>query len=56
MNAFGRSWNISQGLRRQWVQLVRLDDRVQLYYCRTLLRELDLATQRSTSVEHWIAE
>jgi len=56
MNAFGRSWNIGQGLRREWVQLLRLEDRVQVYYCRTLVRELDLAIQRSTSVERWIAD
>jgi transposase InsO family protein len=56
VNAFGRTWNIGQGLRREWVQLLRLDDRVQVYYCRSLLRELDLATQRSTSVERWIAD
>ena len=56
VNAFGRTWNIAQGLRREWVQLLRLEDRVQVYYCRTLVRELDLATQRSTSVERWIAD
>ncbi len=56
MNAFGRGWNIGQGLRREWVQLLRLEDRVQVYYCRTLVRELDLAIQRSTSVERWIAD
>jgi transposase InsO family protein len=56
MNAFGRTWNIGQGLRREWVQLLQLEDRVQVYYCRTLVRELDLATQHSTSVERWIAD
>jgi transposase InsO family protein len=56
LNAYGRSWNISQALRKDWVQLLRLDDRVQVYYCRTLLRELDLAIQRSTAVERWIPD
>jgi transposase InsO family protein len=56
INAFGRTWNIAKGLRQEWVQLLRLEDRVQVYYCRTLVRELDLATQRSTSVERWIAD
>lgn len=56
MNAYGRNWNIGQALRREWVQLLRLEDRVQVYYCRTLVRELDLATQRSTSVERWITD
>jgi len=56
VRAYGGSWNISQALRREWVQLVRLDDRVLVYYCRTLIRELDLAIQRSTAVERWIAD
>jgi hypothetical protein len=29
---------------------------VQVYYCRTLMRELDLATQHSTSVERWVTD
>ncbi len=29
---------------------------VLVYYCRTLIRELDLAIQRSTAVERWIAD
>ena len=56
LHAYGRNWNIAQGLRREWVQLVRLDERVLVYYCRTLIRELDLAIQRSTAVERWIEE
>jgi hypothetical protein len=56
MHAFGRTWNISQALRREWVQLLRLADRVQVYYCRTLVCELDLTIQRSTAVERWIVE
>ncbi len=55
LNVFGQHWNIAQALRREWVQLVRLEDRVLVYYCRTLIRELDLAIQRSTAVERWIA-
>ena len=27
-----------------------------VYYCRTLIRELDLAIQRSTAVERWIED
>ena len=56
VRAYGRSWNISQALRREWVQLMRLEDRVLVYYCRTLIRELDLTTQRSTAVERWIED
>jgi hypothetical protein len=25
-----------------------------VYYCRTLVRELDLSSQRSTAVERWL--
>jgi transposase InsO family protein len=50
----GRNWNIAQALRREWMQLVRVGDRVLVYYCRTLIRELDLTIQRSTAVERWI--
>jgi hypothetical protein len=35
---------------------MRLEDRVLVYYCRTLIRELDLTTQRSTAVERWIED
>ncbi len=54
LKAYGRNWNIGQALRREWVQLVRLEDRVLVYYCRTVVRELDLSIQRSTAVERWI--
>ncbi len=54
MNAYGRTWNISEALRREWVQLLRLDDRVLVYYCRTLICELDLGSQHSTAVERWL--
>jgi hypothetical protein len=47
----GRNWNISQALAGNWVQLIQLEERVQVYYCNTLIRELDLALQRSTIVE-----
>ena len=52
----GHTWNISRALRREWVQLVRLDHRMQVYYCRTLVRELDLDSHRSTAVERWLPE
>lgn len=41
------------GPAREWVRLLRLEDRVQVYYCRTLIRELNLTIQRSTAVERW---
>lgn len=51
----GRNWNISQALAGDWVQLIQMEERVQVYYCNTLIRELDLAHQRSTIVERWCA-
>ncbi len=47
----GRNWNISQALAGDWVQLEKIERRVQVYYCRTLIRELDLEEHRSTIVE-----
>jgi hypothetical protein len=52
----GHQWNISGALRREWVQLVRIEHRVQVYYCRTLIRELDLEIQRATAVARWILD
>ena len=43
LKAYGRNWKIGQALRREWVQLVGLEDRVLVYYCRTVVRELDLS-------------
>src|SRR5271165_6671979 len=50
----GRNWKISGALVGEWVQVVKLGERVQVYYCSTLVREIDLAIQRSTMVERWI--
>ena len=49
----GRNWNISKALCGEWVQLEPGDDRVLVYYGRTLIRELDFRNQRSTAVERW---
>jgi transposase InsO family protein len=50
----GRSWEISRALAGEWVQLIRIEQRVLVYYCRSLVRELDLRTQRSTAVDRWV--
>jgi hypothetical protein len=36
------------------VQLIRVDQRILVYYCRSLVRELDLVSQRSTAVDRWL--
>jgi hypothetical protein len=49
----GRLWQVSAALAHERVQLIRVAERVLVYYCQSLVRELDLAEQRSTPVEHW---
>jgi transposase InsO family protein len=49
----GWKWKISKALTGEWVQLVAIEDRVLVYYCATLFREIDLRLQCSTIVEHW---
>ena len=51
----GRHWQVAGPLAQEQVQLVRIDHRVLLFYRRTLVRELDLASQGSTAVEPWLA-
>jgi transposase InsO family protein len=49
----GRKWKISKALCGEWVRLVQIEQRVLVYYCATLFREIDLQLQCSTIVEHW---
>ena len=48
----GERWEISRALAGEWVRS-RVDGRVLVYYCRSLVRELDARTQRSTAVDRW---
>ena len=50
-----RRWDISRALAGEWVQVIRVDGRALVYYCRSLVRELDLVTQRSTAVDRWVS-
>lgn len=50
-----RGWEISRALAGEWVQVVRVDGRALVYYCRSVVRELDLVTQRSASVDRWVS-
>ena len=52
----GRKWKVSKALCGEWLQLVATEHRVLVYYCATWFRELNLRTQRSTIVEHWVAK
>lgn len=49
----GRRWEISRALAGEWVQLERIEHHVLVYYCRNLVRELDLLHQQSTAVDRW---
>jgi transposase InsO family protein len=50
----GRAWKITRALAGECVQVKQLDGRMLVYYCRSLVRELDLTTQRSTAVDRWV--
>jgi len=50
----GQNWKIGLALAGEWVEVVRLESRCQVYYCTTLIREIDLGIQRLTMVERWI--
>lgn len=56
LDAFGSRWRIGKALRGEWVQLEHLQQRVLVYYCQTLVRELDMKTQSSTVVERWVPQ
>jgi transposase InsO family protein len=47
-------WKIGKAFSGERVQIVEVEQRTQVYYCNTLVRELDLKIQRSTIVERWI--
>ncbi len=49
----GRHWQVSEALAHERVQLIRVQDRVLVYYCQSLVRELDLADHRSAAVARW---
>jgi len=52
----GRHWKLSSALCGERVQIVEIGNRVQVYYCTTLIRQLDLGTQRSMIVERWVPD
>jgi len=49
----GQRWEVSKALAGEWVQLIRIEGRILVYYCRSLVRELDPPRQRSTAVDRW---
>jgi transposase InsO family protein len=47
-------WKVSKALAGERVQVVRVAGRMMVFYCTTLLRELDPGIQRSKIIERWI--
>jgi len=52
----GVRWNLSLALAEQWVELVRIEQRILVCYCRTVVCELDPEIHRSTAVDRWIPD
>ena len=52
----GEHWVVSRALKGERVQLVTIEQRVLVYYCCTLVREFDFASQRSTIVDRWLQD
>jgi Integrase core domain len=50
----GRNWKISRALCGERVRVVQVEQRFQVYYCATMVREVDPETQRSTIIGRWI--
>jgi len=50
----GHKWKVSKALSGEWVHLVAMEGRYLVFYCSTLIREIDPGIQCSTIVEHWI--
>src|SRR6202451_2331047 len=50
----GKKWNVGKALSGEWVQIQRANERMMVFYCTSMVRELDPGTRRSTIVERWI--
>jgi transposase InsO family protein len=51
----GRRWEISRALAGESVQIIRLEQRILVYYCRSLVRELDQLSHRSFAGDRWLS-
>ena len=52
----GQKWRVSQTLAGERVRIVKIEQRMMVFYCTTLIRDLDLGTHRSTIVERWVPD
>jgi len=56
VDAWGQRWLIGQALSGERIGLQRFGDRAHVYYCATLIRELDFVNQRSLLVNRWLPD
>jgi transposase InsO family protein len=56
VDAWGQRWLIGQALSGQRIGLQRFGDRAHVYYCATLIRELDFVNQRSILIDRWFTD
>lgn len=54
VDAWSQRWLIGQALSGERIGLQRFGDRAHVYYCATLIRELDLVNHRSVLVDRWL--
>lgn len=52
----GQKWHISAALRGEHIAIVPVERRLMIYYCSTLVRELDPAGGQSMVVDRWIPQ
>ena len=52
----GRKWHVSRALAGEYVQLLPIQQRLMVFFCSTLMREIDLVAQRCTIVQRWATD
>jgi hypothetical protein len=45
----GKKWKINRSLAGEWVQVIRVEQRIMVFYCTTLIRELDPGRKSSSA-------
>jgi transposase InsO family protein len=54
LDIHGQKWRVGKALSGEWVQVVPVERRMWVFYCTTLIRELDPGIQRSKIIERWV--
>ena len=52
----GRKWKISRALAGEYVRIERTEQRLLVYYCNSVMRELNSMTHGSTIVDRWLED